>query len=350
MRSVVLRDGALVVRDDLAEPVPAEGQVLVAVTACGICGSDLHFARHGATMSELSSRMEGLRDPDGPDEPWHRTDVGRDVFMGHEFAAEVLEGGPGTDAPAAGTLVTSLPALLVGDQVRSLAYSNDLPCGYSERMVLSAPLALPVPNGLDARHAAMTEPMAVGLHAVNRAELTPGEGAVVLGCGPVGLAVIVALRRRGVEVVVASDPSPARRALATTMGATTVVDPAVADPWEAWRAEAGARPVVAFEAVGVPGILDEVLRVIPTQSRVVVVGVCMQPDLVTPFYGIAKELRLQFVLGYTPEEFGATLRSLAEGEIDVTPLVTGEVDLDGVAGAFADLADPEQHCKIVVVP
>jgi hypothetical protein len=105
-----------------------------------------------------------------------------------------------------------------------------------------------------------------------------------------------------------------------------------------------------FEAIGVPGIIDDALRVAPAQSRIVVVGVCMQPDTVRPFFGISKELSLQFVLGYDPMEFDASLRSIADGEIDVAPLITGEVDLDGAPGAFRELADPERHCKVLVVP
>jgi threonine dehydrogenase-like Zn-dependent dehydrogenase len=105
-----------------------------------------------------------------------------------------------------------------------------------------------------------------------------------------------------------------------------------------------------FEAIGVPGIIDHALRRAPAQSRIVVVGVCMQPDTVTPFCGIAKELSLQFVLGYDPAEFEASLRSIAEGEIDVAPLITSDVGLDAAPGAFRALADPERHCKILVVP
>jgi threonine dehydrogenase-like Zn-dependent dehydrogenase len=217
-------------------------------------------------------------------------------------------------------------------------------------MLLSAPMLLEVPNGLDARHAALTEPMAVGLHAVNRADVAPGDGAVVLGCGPVGLAVIAALHLRDVEPIVASDYSPARRALATTMGATEVVDPSVEPAFDAWARVGGGRPLVAFDAVGVPGMIDSALRDAPTRSKIIDVGVCMERDAITPFFGIGKELELRFALGYDPMEFESTLRSIAEGELDVAPLVTGEVDLAGVPGAFEELASPERHCKILVVP
>jgi threonine dehydrogenase-like Zn-dependent dehydrogenase len=105
-----------------------------------------------------------------------------------------------------------------------------------------------------------------------------------------------------------------------------------------------------FEAIGVPGILDDILRCAPAQSRVVVVGVCMEHDTINPFFGISKELNIQFVLGYDPMEFAQSLRSIAEGEIDVAPMITGTVDLDGVPQAFEDLANPEEHCKILVIP
>jgi len=343
MRAAVLRDGHMLVRDDVPEPVPGLGQVLVDVKACGICGSDLHFAKHGATLVGLIESMRGTQYLGGA-----AVDVGRDVFMGHEFAAEVLEVGPGTEGPPPGTLVTSVPVMVTLEGVKDLAYSNDLPSGYSERMLLSAPLVLSVPNGLEARRAALTEPMAVGLHAVNKSGITTGEGAVVIGCGPVGIAVIAALARKGIEPIVAGDYSPMRRSLATGMGAHHVVDPADADLFETWSRHGGARPLVVFEAVGVPGVIDSALRDAPPKTRIAVVGVCMGGDTITPFWGIAKELSVQFCFGYELDEFAGTLRSLAEGEIDVTPMITGEVGIDGVAGAFDDLANPDRHCKILV--
>lgn len=345
MRAAVLRDGEMLVRDDVAEPEPGLGQVLVRVKACGICGSDLHFTKHGQTMLDLGDEMEGV--PDMGDAP---LDTGRDVFMGHEFAAEVLEVGPDTVAPAPGALVTSLPVLLTMTGIRNLAYSNDLPGGYAERMLLSAPLVLEVPNGLDAQHAALTEPTAVGMHAVNRSRIAAGEGALVIGCGPVGLAVIAVLAQRGIEPIVAADLSPARRALASTMGAHEVVDPAVEPAFDAWARTGAGRQLVVFEAVGVPGMLEDVMRRAPARTRVLVVGVCMERDTVTPFFGIAKELTIDFALAYDPNEFAESLRFIAEGEIDVAPMITGEVDLDGLPGAFDDLANPDRHCKILVAP
>src|SRR6202043_2355641 len=164
----------------------------------------------------------------------------------------MLEAGPYTDAPA-GTLVTSIPVLLSAKGFDTIGYSNPLLGGYAERMLLSAPLLVKVPNGLDARHAALTEPMAVGLHAVNKSNVQRGETALVLGCGPIGIAIIAALRFRGVETIVAADFTPKRRELAAAMGAHQTVDPAQSSPFDT------AKPAVVFEAVGVPGIIDDVL-------------------------------------------------------------------------------------------
>jgi 2-desacetyl-2-hydroxyethyl bacteriochlorophyllide A dehydrogenase len=338
MRAVVLRDGHMVYRDDVPDPAPGPGQVLVAVRSCGICGSDLHFAAHGAEVLSLTDQMSngfggGMT-----------VDLSRDVFMGHEFSAEILEAGPDTDTYPAGTLITSIPVLISGNNVEPIVYSNQTLGGYAERMLLSAPLLLRIPNGLDPRRAALTEPMAVGLHAVNKSGIQPGETALVLGCGPIGIAVVVALRAHGVETIVAADFSPKRRELATTMGAGQTLDPAEGSPFDT------VKPAVVFEAVGVPGIIDDVMRRAGHGTRLVVVGVCMQPDTVHPFFAIAKEINVQFVLAYAPNEFADSLRAIAEGAIDVSPIITGDVGLEEVGKAFDDLADPERHCKILVTP
>lgn len=344
MRAVVLRQGALVL-DELPEPVPAQGQTLVRTIACGICGSDLHFVHHGRRMIELS-RESGSAST---------VDLDRDIVMGHEFVVEVLEHGPDTSGLAAGTTAVSMPVVFRRtppgpDDIGNVAYSNEFNGGYAERMLLSSMLLLPVPNGLPARHAALTEPLAVGVHAVAKAHMAPGESAVVHGCGPVGLAVIAALKLAGVDTIIAADFSPTRRALAARMGAGVVVDPATEDVMDVWQRTDGATTLVQFDAIGVPGILNRAMKRAPRHSRIVVVGVCMQDDMVQPIFGINKELNVQFVLAYTPEEFAATLGHLAEGRIDGSGLITDVVGLDGVAGAFASLSNPEQQVKVLVEP
>src|SRR5262249_12238083 len=153
-------------------------------------------------------------------------DPSRDLVMGHEFCAEVVDYGPDTSGNAkAGERVVSMPLLVRGTTIHGVGYSNEVPGGSGERMVLPRSPPLPAPNGLSPEHAALTEPMAVGWHAVEKARLQPYDAALVVGCGPVGLAVIAALKLRGVEPIVAADFSARRRVLAERMGAHAVVDP-----------------------------------------------------------------------------------------------------------------------------
>ena len=344
MRAAIMRGGRLEV-DELDDPVPGPGQVLVRTLACGICGSDLHALHHApemVAMSEASSPPPGMPAP-------VLMDPSRDVVMGHEFCAEVVALGDNV-GHREGDVVVSVPVVLDPAGVHPVGYSNAYPGGYAELMVLSDFLCLGVPNGLDPHLAALTEPLAVGVHAVAKSRAEKGTSAVVIGCGPVGLAVIAALTRAGVAPIVAADLSPTRRALATTMGAHEVVDPRDEPAIDAWRRAGGSGSPVIFEAVGNPGLLDAAITAAPGGSQILVVGVCMQADTIRPMVAIAKELQLQFVLGYDPMEFAESLRLIAEGEIDVAPLVTGTVDVAGVPGAFEALADPDAHAKILVVP
>jgi threonine dehydrogenase-like Zn-dependent dehydrogenase len=358
MRAAIFRNGEIVV-DQLPEPTPGPGQVLVRTLACGICGSDLHARKHAHRMVELSRHLPG-RKP---------MDLARDVVFGHEFCCEVLDFGPTTQRKLKpGTRVCSLPALLTPQGPQGIGYSNDNVGGYAERMLLSEALLLEVPNGLAAEHAALTEPLAVGIHAVEKAAIRGNEVPLVIGCGPVGLAVIAALKLKGLHPIVAADYSPARRALASRLGADVVVDPAQSGPYATWASHAAMseadkaarpplqaflpalKPALIFECVGIPGIIQQAFEGAPRDARIVVVGVCMETDRSEPMLGILKELNVQYVLGYTPEEFAHSLRLIAEGEVDAASLVTATVGIDGVAKAFADLAHPERHTKIIVEP
>ncbi|MCW5736907.1 MAG: alpha/beta fold hydrolase [Enhydrobacter sp.] len=337
MKAAIFRGGDIVV-DSIPEPVPGTGQALVKVLACGICGSDLHAARHSHRMVEVSRRIPG-RVP---------MDLDRDVVMGHEFCCEVIDYGPNTEKKLKpGTRVCSMPVMLEPDGPKGMGYSNTYVGGYAEQMLLAAPLMLEVPNGLATEHAALTEPLAVGVHAVEKAVLKGDEAPLVVGCGPVGLAVIAALRLKNIRPIVAADFSPKRRELAVKMGADVVVDPAAEDPYA--KLAPGKRAAL-FECVGVPGLIQQTMEKAPRDAKIVVVGVCMELDTIEPMFGIVKELNLQFVLGYTPEEFARSLRLLAEGEVDAASLITAKVGLDGVKNAFAELGNPERQTKILVEP
>jgi threonine dehydrogenase-like Zn-dependent dehydrogenase len=359
MRAAIMRNGAITA-GDVAPPEPAAGEVLAKTLACGICGSDLHALEHFDQFSGYAEEGIGTS-----------LDAGRPLVMGHEFCCEIIDHGPGPAPPGrlpVGTRVCAMPILIRDGAALTVGYSNDVPGGYGEQLLLTESLLLPVPNGLSDDQAALTEPMAVGLHAVEMARLTPDDVPLVIGCGPVGLAVIAALRLKGVRPIVAADFSSARRALALAMGADQVIDPAARSPYDSWRAAAAASaqgeraevnpltgerqlpPGLFFECVGVPGVIDQMMVGAERGCRFVVVGVCMESDPIRPLLAIGKELSLQFVLGYTPEEFASTLDHIAQGRLPVEPLITGHVGVADVALAFRDLKNPEQHAKIIVQP
>ena len=378
MKAVVCRNAELDVVER-PEPAPGKGQVRLQVLRCGICGSDLH-ARHGSDQwAELAVRVGYDR--------FARSE--QPIVFGHEFCGEVAEHGAGCRKTSpSGTRVVALPLLRNTRGVDMVGLSADAPGAYAEQMLVQESLMMPVPNGLDIDVAALTEPMAVGWHAVRRADVGKRTVAIVIGCGPVGLAVILLLKANGVRNVVASDYSPGRRALATACGADVVIDPAVSSPftavdrrghlndipsaldlavetkeklerlpvawWHLWRlGEAlGAAPKhpVIFECVGVPGVIESIIDGAPLFTRVVVVGVVVGADQITPAMAINKEIDLRFAFGYTPLEFRDTLHMLADGTVDPTPLITGKVGLAGVDNAFAALGNPETHAKILIDP
>ena len=379
MKSVTCTNAKLEVVDR-PTPTPARGQLLIDVLKCGICGSGLHARHHCNELADVIAES-GYHD-------FMRSD--QHVVFGHEFCGEVVGYGPGTrKAPRTGTPVVAMPLLRRGKELHGIGLSTMAPGAYAEQLLVEQSLTFPVPNGLAPQIAALTEPMAVGWHAVRRGEVGKRDVAIVIGCGPIGLAVICMPKAHGVRTVIASDFSPGRRALATACGADIVVDPAQDSPyttaaskghlqsileafdlavgtleklqrlrlpwWHLWRAAEAAgtatpkHPVI-FECVGVPGIIDGIIASAPLFSRIVVVGVCMGADHIRPAMAINKEIDLRFVLGYTPLEFRDTLHMLADGKVDATPLITGTVGLPGVEAAFDALGDPEAHAKILIDP
>jgi threonine dehydrogenase-like Zn-dependent dehydrogenase len=378
MKAVACQDSRLELIE-LPDPEPGPGQVLLEVLRCGICGSDLHVRHHADEQADILAEA-GY---DG----FMRSE--QRVVLGHELAGRVLGYGPRTRRKIApGSEVVALPLLRRGEEMHAIGLSAAAPGAYAEQVVVEESLTFALPDGLSPALGVLTEPLAIGHHAVRRSEIEKDQVAIVIGCGPVGLAVIAMLKARGVRDIVASDFSAGRRELAAACGATVVVDPAEGSPYEAigergfiatvpqaaelavdavektkrlpvpwhrvWRiaerlGSSPKRPVI-FECVGLPGMLDGIIAGAPLFSRVVIVGVCMEPDRLRPAMAINKEIELRFVVGYTPLEFRDTLAMLAEGKVDAARIVTGTVGLAGVEGAFDALGDPEAQAKVLIDP
>ena len=357
-------------------PEPDSGELLIEVGTVGVCGTDAHEWAHGPHLHPVDVRH--------PATGWMGP-----ITPGHEFSGVVAELGRKVSKEfKVGTRVVSLPMVRMAGGPQMTGLSPLAPGGYAEQVLVEGALTFAVPNGLSMDIAALTEPMAVALHAVRRSEIRKRDTAIVVGCGPVGLGVICQLKALGVETIVASDFSPGRRALAARCGADVVVDPAVDSPYEKaagkgtvtefsglaelgigsmeklrklpgwshiYRAldalgAAGPKRPIIFECVGVPGIIDAIAAAAPLSSRVIVVGVCMGADQLRPAVALGKEIDLRFVFCYTPLEFRDTLHMLADGKVDASALITGKVGLDGVANAFQALGDPERHAKILIDP
>jgi threonine dehydrogenase-like Zn-dependent dehydrogenase len=358
MRAVMMQDGKLRV-DEVPEPVAGRGEVLVDVLACGICGSDLHCAAQGPAFNAAVKGAVGSE----------LLDLSRPIVLGHEFVGRVVSYGPGTQARIpVGRRVVSMPMLLRAQPVLLGFAGPDAPGAYAERMLLSEPLLIEVPDHVPTDVAALTEPLAVAYRTVARADLGGDEVPLVVGCGPIGLAVIAVLKMTGVGPIVASDLSAERRAIAQRLGVDVVVDPANASPYEALMAAAGTdasarmaaatavvgqlpiRPTVAFECVGAPGLIQQLIYGVPAGSRIVVAGISIGADHFEPAQAVLKELDIRFSLYYTPEQFAETFTHLAAGDFDVAALLTDTVGLDDVRDAFARLGTSAHDAKILLDP
>ncbi len=324
--------------EERPEPKPGPGEIVLRVRSCGICGSDLHAA----------DLPPGL--PPG-------------TVMGHEFAGEVVE--VGADAKALwkpGDRVCALPAIgcgkcracLSGDVILCPSLRGtglgQVPGAYAEYVLAGAAESLRLPAGVTYREGALVEPLSVGLHAVNTAKLEPGERVMVIGAGPIGLAVTAWARFFGARCVVVNERAPGRLALAEKFGATAVADVSKDDAVAVFTREAGGPPDVIFECVGAPGLLQQCIGMVRPRGRVVVVGVCMQMDSIFPVMAIIKEIELRFVVVYRRQDFELTIEMLDRGRIPGREMVTDVVDLSAFPSAFEALKRPTSQCKVILEP
>jgi threonine dehydrogenase-like Zn-dependent dehydrogenase len=316
----------------------------VRTLACGVCASDIHLQAHGERLAEWSRKYGG---------PFHM-DTKRDIVMGHEFCGEIEGYGPETERKLpVGARVTSAPTLLHAGGFAVLGYDNEFPGGFGQRMVLSERLVREVPAALGSDAAALTEPLSVGFQYARIASPRSSDVPLVVGCGMIGLALVTALRHAGVAPIVASDFSERRRELARRAGAHEVVDPARESAMRAWRKASRSRKnatALVFECVGVPGVLGPILEEAPWAARVVVAGVCLEPDTLFTAAAHSKGLNVQFGGFPLQEDFDASLRALGDGKVDVEAWITGRAALDASLEAFEKAKDANAHARMIIHP
>ena len=326
MRAAVVAEGGAFEIAEVEDPVPGPGEILLRVTACGLCGSDLK-AR--------------IAMPPG-------------TVMGHEFGGVVVGTGPGAEGWHAGALAAVLPVAScgqcawcrAGDVIHCasavLIGLGGSPGGLAEFAVVPAASSFELTQVAGPVHAALVEPFAVGLHTVDTVEIEPGDRVLVVGAGTVGLTSIIWARERGAVSIAVADPNPARLEMARSFGATDTMAAAL-------EAEQN-RYDVAIECVGKPGLLDACIAATRAKGRIVVAGVCAEQD---PFWSMAalmKELTIRFAVYYTPEEFRAVVDAFATGAIEPGRLIGRTDALEALPDAFVALADGSARGKILIDP
>lgn len=337
MKAAYLLDGKIQT-GAFPDPEPGPSQVLVKTCCCGMCASDLHMAKYGADLVKWSNEY------DGP----FKIDLSKPLIMGHEFVGEIVDYGPDTKRTLEkGRRVTAFPLLTMANDFRIVGLSTDCPGGYGEYMILNESTMLAVPDSLDTDLAAMTEPVGVGLGYVHDARLTAEDTPLVIGCGAIGLATIMALKLTAARPIIASDHSPERRRLAELAGADIVIDPRERSPY---ADQNGHVANVIFECVGVPGVIDEIIRNCAARARIIVSGWCLEPDHMLTVCTHTKALNIQFGGGPNYEIFERALAAIAGGRIDPSSWLGDRIGLDEVSQAMEKIADPNNPIRTLVHP
>ena len=324
------------------DPIPGAGQALVRTHACGMCASEAHFLHAGQNVIDLSNQHGGA---------YAGLDMARAFVPGHEYVGEVVDYGPGSQRKIKpGRKVTSIPIMRAGGAHAVVGFSHACPGGFGEYMLLDENMLIEVPSGLDDALAAMTEPLAVGLEHARIGRPTKDDVALVVGCGAIGLGVIAGLKLMGIAPIIAADYHEARRDMALRMGADIALDPREISPY-APLPDLGNRQVnLAYECVGLPGLLQQIVSSIAFDGRIVMGGYCMEPEPLYVFSAQNKRLNIQFAGGEEPQDMALALRSIAEGTIDVRPWLGDVIGLSGVAGAMANMSSPLAPVRTVIAP
>lgn len=337
MKAVVVHGPGDLRVDERPDPTPGPGQVMIDLEWGGICGSDLAYWRHGASGTAT------LRDP---------------LVLGHEVAGRIGALGEGVTGLEVGQAVTVHPAQLVGDgqmpdrlagrsnlypQVRyfgSAAFHPHTDGGFCQRRVVEAHQIRVLPDVVDTKSGGLAEPLAVAMHAVNRAGRVAGHDVLVNGAGPIGALVVAALRHAGVASITAADVDPAALAVAAAMGADSTIDvrehPLPDDP------------ELVFEASGSVRALAGVLHATARGGTIVQVG--NLPGTPTPaVLGDLVTREITWIGSYRfVEEISDAIDALASG-LDLTPVTTHTLDIDDAQEAMQVAGDPASGSSKVML-
>ncbi|MGV7216021.1 alcohol dehydrogenase catalytic domain-containing protein [Bradyrhizobium sp. UFLA05-112] len=318
--------------EEVAEPKPGPGQVLVKVQRCGICGSDLHMTEDPIFCI-----------PDG-------------AVLGHEFTGEVVELGRGVQHLKVGDRVSVVPIASCGRCAACLS-GRPAAClemqlhggGYAQFTAVHERQCVKLPSTVGIEEGALVEPMAVGLHGVLKAEMQPGARVLVIGAGPVGLATIFWARRLGAGLIAGTASTMTRAELAHTMGADIFLDPEDAGA-SASALALGGPPDIVFECVGKPGLIQRAIDHVRPRGTVLVLGLCTTQDTFMPFGALNKEVRVQMAAFYDVADFTRSVDAFDRGASQPAAMITEEVSLIDMPPAFEKLKHRTNQCKILVRP
>lgn len=350
MRAMTVHHGRIEVCD-IPTPIPGPGQVLIRTLACAVCASDHHYLDHPEVAREDRSGMRVHA-------PTHH------VVMGHEFCGELVAYGPDTAQRwPLGTRLTSPPALFTPDGMRIIGMAPDAPGGFGEYLLLTEGFARELPQDVPAEHLALVDAMAVGRYYTRVGTERENTVPLVIGLGAIGLSVVAALKLRGATSIVASDHSASRRELARQLGADILVDPSDESPYEAWRRAAWGSPdpvhdrvalqgrptCVAYECVGVTGVLGDLVRECEIGTQILSAGGAAHEVIDGPTAHL-KGINLQFGGGPAMSDWYEAMDQVATGVLDVAPLVGPTVSLTALPEAFEQARDSSAPVRLVWTP
>jgi (R,R)-butanediol dehydrogenase/meso-butanediol dehydrogenase/diacetyl reductase len=325
------RAGIPIAIEEVPDPRPEPGDVIVEIARCGICGSDVSM-----TSGSPFDYEEGWR-------------------MGHEYAGEVVEVGPAVENLEVGDRVACMPGVGCGTcepcrrgQFVFCPSVRSFGGGFAPFAAVDARSAFRLPEGFSMSDGALVEPLAVGLHALNMARFQGGENLLVLGAGSMALAVVYWARRLGAAQITVASRSAHRRDVATAMGADTVVGFDETD-LETFRTTTTSLDVVA-ECVGKPGMVDLGVQIVRPGGTLISLGMCTQSEPVLPALCAFKDVRMFFPIAYSTAEFEQTTNALASGHIHPEIMVSEVIGLDALSDKIEALRGGSKSLKVLVDP